>query len=199
MELWLQNDGFVHRLVQLSQDDNILDEEPLEILREEWKRKKALEIINTIFLSELQFAVFDEFDPRGDETLVAMQARVAQQHLPKGNVPNTSDLSPLLAVFQEYGVEQNMTVYGPLWSELLSATVYEAFQKTDLRERDEVHRIGRGIRNLFLRRSPDALAITLQELEELCHVTSVSARPLQRVYGFDGMEGGSQDNLSRKN
>jgi Zn-dependent oligopeptidase len=203
MEMWLQNDGFVHRLVQLSQVENALDEETLQILRDELKSKKALEVINTIFLSELQFAVFDDFDPRGDETLVAMQARLAQQHLPKGNLPNSTDLSPLLAVFQEFSSEQNMSAYGPLWSEILSATVYEAFQKTDLRERAKVERLGRGIRNLFWRLSPDSLVAngamnsTLQEWEMLCGIKleRISAGPLQRVYGFDRMEGDEEDNF----
>jgi Zn-dependent oligopeptidase len=180
--------------VQLSQVDNALDEETLQILRDECKRKKALEVVNIIFLSELQFAVFDEFDPRGGETLVAMQARLAQQYLPKGNLPDSTDLSPLLAVFQEFGVDQNMSAYGPLWSEILSATLYEAFQKTDLRERDKVNRLGRGIRNLFLREEPAEIGtknMTLQELGELCSMKleqTISSGPFQRVYGFDRME-----------
>ncbi|KAL3903414.1 MAG: hypothetical protein SGARI_005392, partial [Bacillariaceae sp.] len=137
MEMWIQNDGFLNRLAQLSETDEPLDEDALKLLREELQREKALEIVNTIFLSELQREVFEEFDPRGDETLVALQARLAKQHLPKGNLPSSSDLSPLLAVFQEQGSEQHMSAYSSLWSELLSAMAYETFQNTDLRDTEE--------------------------------------------------------------
>ena len=70
--MWLQNDGFVNRLVQLSQEELLLDEETLKILRKDLRYEKALELTNCMFLSALQFAVFEEFDPRGDETLVAL-------------------------------------------------------------------------------------------------------------------------------
>jgi Zn-dependent oligopeptidase len=182
--MWLQNDGFVYRLVQLSQDENALDAETLKILRDELQREKALEIVNSIFLSELQFAVFDDFDPRGDETLVSLQARLAKQNLPKGNLPDSSDLSPLLAVFQEHGTEQTLSAYSPLWSEMLSALIYETFQKTDLRDRAKVDRLGTGIRNLFLRSSG---ILTLQDIAQLCNIQleEISGRPMQRVYGFD--------------
>jgi hypothetical protein len=146
-------------------------------------------------LSELQQKVFDTFDPRGDETLVALQARLAKEHLPKGNVPNSSDLSPLLAVFQEQGSEQRMSAYAPLWSELLSAMAYEAFEKTDLRERDKVHRLGRGIRDLLLRTDTEHSTLTLEEIGALCHYKvgesgdTTMAGPLKRVYFFHQSDG----------
>ncbi|KAG7373252.1 peptidase M3 family protein [Nitzschia inconspicua] len=198
MEMWLQNDGFVYRLVQLSQDENYLGEETLKVLRNQLKREKALEIVNTIFLSELQQVVLDDFDPRGDETLVALQGRLAQQYLPKGNLPDSTDLSPLLTIFKEYGAEQSLATYSPLWSEVLSATVYEAFQKTDLRDKDKVVRLGKGTRNLFLRSDGQ---LTIQAITDLCALKpdDIVGGPLQRVYGFvdetlgDEMERNEED------
>lgn len=185
--MWLQNDGFVHRLVQLSQDEMVLDEETLKILRKDLRYEKALELTNCMFLSALQFSVFEDFDPRGDETLVALQERLAVHYLPGSNLPDPSDLSPLLAVFQESGIEQKMSAYGALWSEALAATVYETFQKTDLRDRDEVERLGRGIRNLFLRGN-GGKPFSRNELVDLCKTNQDSigtGGPLSRVYGFD--------------
>ena len=148
-------------------------------------------MVNAMFLSALQFSVFDEFDPRGDETLVAMQERLAQQYLPKGNMPDPSDLSPLLAVFQEHG-SQSMSAHSSLWSEILSAMVYEKFRKTDLRDREKVHRLGRGIRDLFLRPSRDGGSATqqtfAQEIQSLCETDYVTSSALKFVYRFDEIE-----------
>jgi Zn-dependent oligopeptidase len=197
MEMWLQNDGFVHRLAQLSHNDTTLDDDTINVLRNALKNDKALEIVNTIFLSVLQFAVFDEFDPRGDETLMALQARLAKEYLPKGNLPEASDLSPLLAVFQEQCAEQSMSAYGSLWSELLSAMVYESFRKTDLRDRNEVDRLGKGIRDLFLR-PPGSKAVTLEELMTLCpnQPAEITGQQLKRVYRFDRKDDEGSSNES---
>ena len=186
--MWLQNDGFLHRLTQLSQDELSLDDETIEILRKDLRNEKALELTNTMFLSTLQFTVFESFDPRGDETLVSLQERLAIQYLPGSNLPDPSDLSPLLAIFQESGTEQKMSAYGTLWSEVLSATVYETFQKTDLRDRDQVQRLGTGIRDLFLRGGDNGKPFSRKELANLCNlnVESIgSGGPLNRLYGFE--------------
>eukprot|EP00536_Pseudo-nitzschia_multiseries_P015964 jgi/Psemu1/69686/estExt_Genemark1.C_9880019 len=194
LEMWIQNDGFLHRLVQLSQDEDkdqndfVVKEETLKVLRKDLKNEKALELMNTIFLSALQFTVFDEFDPRGDETLVALQERLAIQYLPRSNLPDPTDLSPLLAVFQQSGVDQTMSAYGTLWSEVLASIVYEQFQRTDLRDRNEVERLGTGIRDLFLRRGSCERPkhLSKKDFANLCGMKEVvSGDSLKRVYGFD--------------
>jgi Zn-dependent oligopeptidase len=197
MELWIQNDGFVHRTSQLSQDTSVLEENTLKVLRNDLKREKALDIVNTMFLSALQFTIFNEFDPRGDETLVAVQERLAKQYLPKGNMPDPSDLSPLLAIFQEHGMNQSMSAYGPLWSELLSCMVYETFQNTDLRDRDKVHQLGRGVRDLFTNYSDGASFV--EKVLTLCCANDVSSAPLVRVYRFDKFEEDEKDDDEEMN
>ena len=187
----MQNDGFLHRLVQLSQDELVLDDGDdgtLETLRRDLRNEKALDLTNTMFLSALQFGVFERFDPRGDETLVALQERLATRYLPGSNLPDPSDLSPLLAVFQQSGADQKLSAYGTLWSEVLAATVYEAFQKTDLRDRSEVARLGTGIRDLFRRGGPGGRPVSRSGIADLCRIDEASvgsAGPLARVYGFD--------------
>eukprot|EP00537_Pseudo-nitzschia_pungens_P003290 CAMPEP_0172363032 /NCGR_PEP_ID=MMETSP1060-20121228/6500_1 /TAXON_ID=37318 /ORGANISM="Pseudo-nitzschia pungens, Strain cf. cingulata" /LENGTH=817 /DNA_ID=CAMNT_0013085679 /DNA_START=492 /DNA_END=2945 /DNA_ORIENTATION=+ len=190
LEMWIHNDGFLHRLVQLSQDEFVLEEETLKLLRHDLKKEKALEMMNTMFLSALQFTVFDEFDPRGDETLVALQERLGTQYLPKSNLPDPTDLSPLLAVFQQSGVDQTMSAYGTLWSEVLASIVYEQFKQTDLRDRDEVERLGTGIRDLFLRSGCERPhRLSEKDFENLCGMKEepvvVTGDSLKRVYGFD--------------
>lgn len=174
-------------MTQLSQEKLALDDDTIEILRKDLRNEKALELTNTMFLSALQFTVFESFDPRGDETLVSLQERLAIQYLPGSNLPDPSDLSPLLAIFQESGTEQYMSAHGTLWSEVLAATVYERFQKTDLRDRNEVRRLGTGIRDLFLRGN-NGKPFSRGDIANLCKQTvdSIgSGGPLNRVYGFE--------------
>ena len=191
MEMWVHNDGFLQRLVQLSHDGKSdlvgLDEETLEILRKDLKKQKALEIMNVIFLSALQLEVFGTFDPRGDETLMALQTRLAEQYLPKGNLPDSSDLSPLLAVFQENGAQNNMSASGPILSELIAAMLYESFQKTDLRDGEQVERLGGGIRDLFLKTDDSSNLLSLDGIQKLCGA-ELSGGQLKRVYKFDVVE-----------
>jgi hypothetical protein len=104
-------------------------------------------------------------------------------------MPDPSDLSPLVAVFQEHGTQQHFSAYGPLWSELLSCMVYETFQNIDLTDKNKVQELGHGIRDLFLRTSSkNGSRLTLDEILQLCDATEVSSGPLERVYRFDKFE-----------
>jgi hypothetical protein len=177
MEMWIQNDGFLNRLSQLSStsssstvnnDDNdsngdddeqqhhqqvmLFDDDTLKILRNDIKKEKALHITNTMFLSALQYEVFNIFNPRGDETLVSLQERIANQYLPKSCQPDTTDLSPLLAIFQQSNRYQYMSIHSTLYSELLSSNLYEKFQILlyELRQQDDAIKLGIGLRDLFL-------------------------------------------------
>jgi Zn-dependent oligopeptidase len=180
LELWLQNDGFVKRLGELSQDKFTFPVDLMEILRKETVNQKADEIMQNVFLGSLESTIFTDFDPRGDETLVALQGRLAEQYIPH-NLPDTDDLSPLLEVFQENAVDQSMTAYNYLWSEILSANVFEKFSKTDMNDKDEVKRLGRAVRHLFLREKDTNL--TMQDFEELCG-KPISSQALKDIYNF---------------
>ena len=176
MELWLQNDGFLQRLAQLSQDQFTFQQELIDILRKDLKKQKAMEVMNSAFLGALELTVFSSFDPRGEETLAAMQERLARQYIPHED-PDASDLSPLLEIFQQEEEESSTAAYSAVYSEVLAAMVFEKFQNTDLRDRDEAERLGRAIRGLFLRDTK----LTKEDIEELSG-KEVSPESFQRVY-----------------
>ena len=178
MELWLLNDGYVQRLAELSQDQFTFQDELLHVLRREMIKEKEKEMMQNVFLGVLEWTILTNFDPRGDETLVALQGRLAQEYVPH-NLPDSADLSPLLEIFKESAVNQSRTLYSRLWSEILSANAYDKFKKTDLKDQNEVKRLGRGVRNLFLRDSN----LTVAEFEELFGKIAISPA-LKSVYGF---------------
>jgi hypothetical protein len=183
MEMCIQNDGFLQRLAQLSQAEEkeekrtltTFEPKTMECLRDDMKKQKALETMHSAFLESLELSIFTDVDPRGDETLAALQGRLAEEYLPH-EVPDSNDLTFLLELFQE---EDDISAHSPLYSEILAAMVFDKFQNTDLRHRDEVERLGRGLRDLFLRES----SLSKEDFEGLCE-RKISPDALKRVYKF---------------
>lgn len=178
MSLWIYNDGFLQRIAQLSQDQFTFQPELMKVLREDMKKQKAANLMHTIFLSTLEFNVFTDFDPRGDETLVSLQQRLAEKYIPH-EVPDSSDLSPLVQIFRGKAIDPSIGEYSPLFSEILSSMLYEKFQKTDLRDKDAVERLGHGIRDLFL----CGYISNMETIEELVG-KKVSPDSLKNVHHF---------------
>lgn len=178
MTLWIYNDGFLQRIAQLSQDQFVFQPELMKVLREDLKKQKALDLMEVVFLSSLELKIFTEFDPRGDETLVSLQNRVAEECIPH-NVPDSNDLSALVRIFQAKPLDPSMAANSPLWSEILACMVYEKFTKTDLQDRDAVTNLGRGIRNLFLTEESSGK----RPLEKLCN-KEISVDSLKKVHDF---------------
>ena len=75
--MFVYNDGFLQRLASLSQENFTFQPELLEVLRKQITKEKAEELLMTIFLASLEMHIFTTFDPRGDESLVALQERMA--------------------------------------------------------------------------------------------------------------------------
>ena len=74
-----------------------------------------------------------------------------------------------------------MTAYNYQWSEIWSANVFEKFSKTDMKDKDEVKRLGRAVRHLFLREHDTNL--TMNDFEELCG-KQISSQALQDIYNL---------------
>ena len=133
-----------------------------------------------LFLGELEIATFTDFDPRGEESLAALQSRFADEFIPY-RTPSSQDLSPLLDVFHERVVNRS-AAYRHIFSEVLSSNVYVAFKNTDLKDSDEVTRIGRGIRELF-RNPRRSSPMSVDEFERLCKIP-ISPNKLKELYRF---------------
>lgn len=176
MELWIQNDGFLHRLAQLSQDEVNLEDETMEVLRKDLRHQKALEITESAFLARLDWAVWHELDPN-EESFGALQSRWLAEYLPHVRTePN--DVGSYLLELAKCDAEGSPP-HKVLVSEILAAMVYDKFRGTDLRDRAEVKRLGRGLRDLFWK-EPNLSAACF---EDLCG-TQISPEYLLRAYGM---------------
>jgi Zn-dependent oligopeptidase len=184
MEMWVMNDGFLQRLAQLSQKDedeiHVFEQETLDTLRNDLRKQKALDLMDGIFRGSLELSVLTEFDPRGDETLAALQARYAQEFA-LHDLPDKSDLSPLVSVIGENATKDGtIRAYESVYSSILAAMVYERFDKVDLTDREEVKRLGHGIRDLFYREEQ----VTTKDIVDLCGKDDVTVQDLRSVYKF---------------
>lgn len=179
MVLWLYNDGFLQRVAQLSQDQFTFQPELMRVLREDFKKSKAINLTENVFLSTLELVIFTNFDPRGDETIFSLQDRVAQKYVPY-DVPGPHDLSPMIEIFQgNKTLDQKAATYTPMWSEMLACMVYRKFTTTDLKDTEAVAKLGQEIRNLFL--SPDTSG--REHFECLCD-EKISLKSLKHLHNF---------------
>ena len=215
--MWLQNDGFVQRLAQLSQDEyDSIPVDLLELLRKDWASQKIDDWRHQIFLSELEMAVWNEFDPldkkeedgggtSSKKSLAALQQELAEIYTPN-KVPSSQDLSPILEIFQRgsntadrtVDQEPHMASHASLLSEMLSANVYVAFQEAltitaagegndGANTKDQVQRLGAGVRELFLPSSPTQGTLSLADFEALCGKT-MSPQALKEVYRLSTLD-----------
>ena len=178
MVLWLYNDGFLQRVAQLSQDQFTFQQELMRVLREDFKKSKAISLTENIFKSTLELVIFTNFDPRGDETIFSLQDRVAQKYVPY-DVPGPHDLSPMIDILQGKTLDPAVATYTPIWSEILACMVYRKFIATDLKDTEAVAKLGEGIRNLFL--SPDTSS--REHFESLCD-EKISLKSLKHLHSF---------------
>jgi len=178
MVLWLYNDGFLQRIAQLSQDQFTFQPELMRVLREDFKKRKAIDLTGNVFLSTLELMIFTNFDPMGEETIVSLQGRVAEKYIPY-DMPDSNDLSPMIEIFQGKTQDPKIATFCPVWSEMLACMAYRRFMTTDLNDVEAVGSLGRGIRNLFL--SPDTA--NKGHFESLCE-EKISLKSLKHVHNF---------------
>ncbi|CAJ1960041.1 unnamed protein product [Cylindrotheca closterium] len=179
MVLWLYNDGFLERLAQLSQDQFTFQPELMRVLRQEFKKQRATNLMENIFLCTLELAIFTDFDPRGDETLVSLQGRIARKYVPY-DMPDSNDLGPMIEIFQCKNLDPKISTNCPVHSEMLACMAYKRFMTTDLQNAGAVEKLGQGIRNLFL--SPETSS--KEYFESLCDATEISVKSLRDVHDF---------------
>lgn len=110
----------------------------IDVLLQRRCQKKAQQIMQHIFFGSLELELFSSFDPRGDESLVALQRRLAATYIPHDQ-PDYKDLSPLLEVFKENATGTHMGMHRYFWSEVYSARLFQAFLHEDSHQQNTLH------------------------------------------------------------
>ena len=98
----------------------------------------------------MELELFSGFDPKGDESIIGIQRRLAQEYLPPVDVPAKSDFAILQQVFGSNASGHHASQYRYLYSELMSADAFEAFKDVGFRNEEGMKDIGRKFRDEIL-------------------------------------------------
>ena len=92
------------------------------------KHESALKFSVQSFLGQLELDLHSTFDPSGETSIFNLQNKLAQSYTPY-DIPNKGDLSSLHSIFQTNADGYHMASYRYLWSEVMSADAFHAFQE----------------------------------------------------------------------
>lgn len=145
MEHFLFEEPVLQSLAHLSGSAKPFPTELVENLREQRCAKKAQIMNQRAFLGQLELEIFLD----GDESLVALQRRLAEQYLPHC-LPDTSVLSPLLEIMVDNANDKHMCRYRYLWSEVMSADIYSMFQVAGVENQDKMRELGLRLRKIMI-------------------------------------------------
>ena len=153
MEHLLYSKPMLQAITEFSENEIKMTDDMMEEVLDLRAARKAYELMQNVFFGSLELEMFGGFDPNGEESLVALQKRVASQYIPH-DMPNHKDLSPLLRVLQENANGTNVGCYRYFYGDICSAGLYNAFPhgftKVILAHNDGVREVGREIREKFL-------------------------------------------------
>lgn len=150
MEYWLFEGGHLSNLCKHKHTGESVSEEVLLKIKNLRKATKANELLQRLFLGSLELDLSSKFDPRGDESLIALQRRNAERYTPHF-VPPQSNIDPLIQIFQSNAFGKRTMQYRYLWSEIISADAFAAFTHDDgsLKSEEEMKEIGKRMRHEF--------------------------------------------------
>lgn len=159
MEHCLFEESSLQSAIKFSDVGIDLTSEMIDLLLQRRCQRKAQQILQHIFFESLELEIFSTFDPRGDESLVALQRRLAASFIPHDQ-PDHKDFSPLHEIFKENakGIHIGLRYFsGEVWS----AGLFRPFLHEDSHQhnvsprrkfvdKEKVRALGRQLRTNFL-------------------------------------------------
>jgi len=152
-------------------------------------QRKILQTLQHIFLGSLELELFSSFDPKGEESMMSLQRRLAANYIPHDQ-PDHKDVSPLLEVLQENARGTHVAMYRYFWSDIYAAGIFGAFLDVDfndktserirLRDKETRQRLGRQLRRDFL--EPGATVDFHANLKEFGGQSLGTADPLLNLF-----------------
>lgn len=128
MEHWLTERSTIYTLIAASQGRGELGDtdtlsESIEAAYRVRSREKVLQLTQQAFYTVLELTLLSKFDLRGEETMVALQQRLAKDMIPH-DVPHEKDITPLLDIFRCNSSGMNACWYRYLLCDVLSADAF---------------------------------------------------------------------------
>lgn len=97
---------------------------------------KCNELLHRLFLGELEQQLNSTFDPYGDDSILALQRNCAEKLCPN-HIPPKGNIDPLIQILESNAKGKMSVQYRYLWSEVMSADLFLAFQEV-IENGDEV-------------------------------------------------------------
>lgn len=151
MEYWLYDEKVLASL--LPEDYPV--SEVLDRFVVQQQQLSAIKFTLQTFLGQLELDLHSTaFDPRGDESIFALQKRLAEIHIPH-DLPHKGDVSKLQSVFQGNADGEAVNSYRYLWSDVMGADAFQAFagcrgSHGDDDDDEELKKMGRRFRETIL-------------------------------------------------
>jgi Zn-dependent oligopeptidase len=154
MEHWMTERSTIYTLIGASQGQGmLLDEaeldESIDAAFRVRAREKALRLAQQVFYGSLELSLFSKFDIRGDENILGLQHRMANDLIPH-DLPDKKDIKPLLDVFRENASGRQVGWYRYLWCDVLSATVFDRFKDAYSEDAGSLLQLKRALRRVLL-------------------------------------------------
>ena len=129
MEHCLYEKSTLQSVIQFSnlESDVELTVDMTDALLQRRGHKKMQQIMQQVFYGSLELEIFSSFDPRGEDSLVGLQRRLAAVYVPHDQ-PNHKNLSPLLDIFSENAQGVRLAMHRYFLSEVYSAGLYREFR-----------------------------------------------------------------------
>jgi Zn-dependent oligopeptidase len=130
-EQFLYNPATIHQLLQASGfSDTQEAETPIKAMLFDRSQLKVLELAQQSFYSRLELDLFGCWDPRGKESILQMQERLAKVSIPH-DMPNQKDTTAMVEIVNEY-CSNRLGHYRYLWGDAMAATFWKEGQDDEM-------------------------------------------------------------------
>ena len=140
----------LYALIVASQSQGGLSDEAIDAAFRVRSREKAFRLAQQTFYGSLELALFSDFDIKGNETILELQHRMANQLIPH-DVPDKNDMTPLLDIFGENSRGRQVAWYRYLWCDVQSASLFERFKHIYTNDSSAMPQLRQSLRQLVLK------------------------------------------------
>ena len=150
MENWIFEEQFLPVIAKNSRTGEPILPEDIAKAKDERILRKGREVLHRLALGQLELELLSGFDPKGDESIIGLQRRLAQECLPPVDVPPKSNISMLQQIFDSNASGHHVSQYRYLYSEVMSFDAFEAFRDVGFQNEQGMKDIGKKFRQDIL-------------------------------------------------